>query len=64
MGDSGELAENSAIEPQTDKQLAEDKHVGDKYEVPAFEQHSSHDSLKQRIRHHYELASEYYYSLW
>ncbi|EXJ55197.1 hypothetical protein A1O7_08123 [Cladophialophora yegresii CBS 114405] len=39
-------------------------HVGDKYEVPAFEPHSSFDSLKQRIRHHYELASDYYYSLW
>ncbi|KIW94156.1 uncharacterized protein Z519_05472 [Cladophialophora bantiana CBS 173.52] len=43
---------------------AEQKHVGDKYEVPTYEAHSSLDSLKQRIRHHYEIASDYYYSLW
>lgn len=39
-------------------------HIGDQYEVPAYEPHSSFDTLKQRIRHHYELASDYYYSLW
>ncbi|KIY01822.1 uncharacterized protein Z520_01960 [Fonsecaea multimorphosa CBS 102226] len=42
----------------------EQNHVGDKYEVPTYEAHSSFDSLKQRIRHHYEIASDYYYSLW
>ncbi|OAP64937.1 hypothetical protein AYL99_00909 [Fonsecaea erecta] len=50
MGDSTE-------EPDT-------KHAGDKYEVPTYEAHSSFDSLKQRIRQHYEIASDYYYSLW
>ncbi|KIX08394.1 uncharacterized protein Z518_03050 [Rhinocladiella mackenziei CBS 650.93] len=39
-------------------------HIGDQYEVPAYEPHSSFTALKQRIRHHYDLASDYYYSLW
>jgi len=39
-------------------------HIGDTYEVPAYEAHSSFAALKDRIRHHYELASDYYYSLW
>jgi tocopherol O-methyltransferase len=39
-------------------------HVGDTYEVPTYEAHSSFAALKDRIRHHYELASDYYYSLW
>lgn len=69
MGDSAEAPsssqqrdaianESSLITPPADQ------HVGDQYEVPAVETHSSFDSLKQRIRHHYELASDYYYSLW
>ncbi|EXJ78564.1 hypothetical protein A1O1_08965 [Capronia coronata CBS 617.96] len=41
-----------------------DTHIGDKYEVPTYEPHSSVTTLKERIRHHYELASDYYYSLW
>jgi tocopherol O-methyltransferase len=44
--------------------ITENGHAGDKFEVPAFEEHSSFDSLKGRIRKHYELASDYYYSLW
>ena len=39
-------------------------HIGDQYDVPEFEAHSSVTTLKERIRHHYELASDYYYSLW
>ncbi|KAJ4503983.1 hypothetical protein HRR83_007714 [Exophiala dermatitidis] len=39
-------------------------HIGDNYEVPNPEPHSSFTTLKERIRHHYELASDYYYSLW
>jgi len=38
--------------------------VGDDYETPTTEPHGSFDALKGRIRHHYELASDYYYSLW
>ena len=38
--------------------------VGNKYEIPAPEPFTSFSALKDRIRHHYELASDYYYSLW
>ena len=38
--------------------------IGDEYETPAPEPFSSFAALKDRIRHHYELASDYYYSLW
>lgn len=60
MGDSGEAKTAASARDNA----SEGDHVGDKYEVPAFEQHSSFDILKQRIRQHYELASDYYYSLW
>lgn len=38
--------------------------IGDEYETPAPEPFSSFTTLKDRIRQHYELASDYYYSLW
>ena len=38
--------------------------VGDKYEIPAPQDFTSFEALKDRIRHHYELCSDYYYSLW
>lgn len=41
--------------------------IGDKYEIPApdpVSTTSNFAALKERIRHHYELASDYYYSLW
>lgn len=41
--------------------------VGDKYEIPTpdpVSTTSNFAALKDRIRHHYELASDYYYSLW
>ncbi|EKD19943.1 methyltransferase domain-containing protein [Drepanopeziza brunnea f. sp. 'multigermtubi' MB_m1] len=34
------------------------------YEIPEPEPFVSFNALKDRIRHHYELASDYYYSLW
>jgi hypothetical protein len=37
------------------------------YETPAHEQQPpsiSSKALKDRIRHHYEVCSDYYYSLW
>ncbi|KAL9019554.1 MAG: hypothetical protein Q9185_003174 [Variospora sp. 1 TL-2023] len=34
------------------------------YPTPPLESVTSFAALKGRIRHHYELASEYYYSLW
>ncbi|KAI0485058.1 S-adenosyl-L-methionine-dependent methyltransferase [Xylariaceae sp. FL0804] len=41
-----------------------ESHPGDQYDVPAFEAHESATSLKGRIKKHYEIASDYYYSLW
>lgn len=68
MGDPGQTstASASASAPQgspTDHGTDE-SHVGDTYQVPTYEEHSSFTALKDRIRHHYELASDYYYSLW
>ncbi|KAI1776300.1 S-adenosyl-L-methionine-dependent methyltransferase [Hypoxylon cercidicola] len=39
-------------------------HPGDQHEIPNIEAHASSDSLKDRIKKHYEIASDYYYSLW
>ncbi|KAI0472459.1 tocopherol O-methyltransferase [Xylaria cf. heliscus] len=41
-----------------------DPHPGDTHEIPEFEAHESSTSLKERIKKHYEIASDYYYSLW
>lgn len=38
--------------------------IGAEHEIPSFEPFSSFSALKDRIRRHYELSSEYYYSLW
>ncbi|KAI0381793.1 S-adenosyl-L-methionine-dependent methyltransferase [Hypomontagnella monticulosa] len=43
---------------------SEGPHPGDQHEIPNFEAHGSFDSLKERIKKHYEIASDYYYSLW
>ncbi|KAI0974938.1 tocopherol O-methyltransferase [Xylaria arbuscula] len=39
-------------------------HPGDTHEIPKYEEHESNTSLKERIKKHYEIASDYYYSLW
>ncbi|KAI1762817.1 S-adenosyl-L-methionine-dependent methyltransferase [Hypoxylon sp. FL1150] len=39
-------------------------HPGDQHEIPSVEAHGSFDSLKDRIKLHYNVASDYYYSLW
>ena len=39
-------------------------HAGDQYEIPDPEPFISFNALKDRIRHHYEVCSDYYYSLW
>jgi tocopherol O-methyltransferase len=63
MGDSttpSRVEASSDIESkQTDAQ-----EVIYKYEIPEPEPFISFNALKERIRHHYELASDYYYSLW
>ncbi|MCJ1393329.1 hypothetical protein MMC18_006201 [Xylographa bjoerkii] len=38
--------------------------VSTKYETPPPQEFTSFEALKGRIRHHYELCSDYYYSLW
>ena len=43
---------------------AESQDVGDNYEIPQPESSASFAALKDRIKHHYEIASDYYYSLW
>jgi hypothetical protein len=43
---------------------ADENVVGNTYDIPEAEPHSSFETLKQRIRFHYEQASDYYYRLW
>ncbi|CAD6581854.1 MAG: hypothetical protein ASARMPREDX12_000687, partial [Alectoria sarmentosa] len=38
--------------------------IGDNYEIPPPEPSSSFAGLKERIKLHYEICSDYYYSLW
>ncbi|KAK5049095.1 hypothetical protein LTR84_005518 [Exophiala bonariae] len=67
MGDQGQpptASVGGTSGSQTEHGTANESHIGDTYEVPKFEEHSSFTALKDRIRHHYELASDYYYSLW
>lgn len=49
------------IETTTDEKAAD---IIDEYEIPEPEPFISFNALKERIRHHYELASDYYCSLW
>ncbi|KAK8050340.1 hypothetical protein PG994_012070 [Apiospora phragmitis] len=39
-------------------------HPGDEHEIPSYESYGTFDSLKDRIKLHYNVASDYYYSLW
>ncbi|KAI9712894.1 MAG: hypothetical protein M1812_006763 [Candelaria pacifica] len=58
----------AAPEVQTDSQLHVPIQTSDEiskdYETPAPAGFTSFDALKSRIRRHYELCSDYYYSLW
>ena len=38
--------------------------IGDDYEIPAPLPPPSMSALKERIKYHYEICSDYYYSLW
>lgn len=51
-------AQISAIVEDDDTELTK------QYRTPSPEPVTSFTALKERIRHHYELASDYYYSLW
>jgi len=48
----------------TESKETDAQEVIDKYEIPEPQPFISFNALKERIRHHYELASDYYYSLW
>ncbi|OWO99230.1 tocopherol O-methyltransferase [Marssonina coronariae] len=53
--------------PAADGELSkinEKSDVSARYDIPEPEPFISFNALKDRIRHHYELASDYYYSLW
>lgn len=56
----GSIGEQEQIQGLSDQQ----SHPGDKHAIPVYEQHSSFNSLKERITDHYNIASDYYYSLW
>ncbi|KAI1825700.1 tocopherol O-methyltransferase [Xylaria intraflava] len=43
---------------------APEAHPGDEHETPEYQAHESAASLKERIKQHYEIASDYYYALW
>ena len=38
--------------------------VSEDYEIPAPLPPTSMSALKERIKYHYEISSDYYYSLW
>lgn len=44
--------------------MAAVQHPGDQHGIPDYEAHASAILLKDRIKQHYEIASDYYYSLW
>lgn len=50
----------------TDLKIQEEKNeaVINAYTIPEPEPFISFNALKDRIRHHYEVASDYYYRLW
>ncbi|KAL8644875.1 MAG: hypothetical protein Q9210_007023 [Variospora velana] len=54
---------NPMINEHQDPSFAE-LNLSKQYPTPPLESVTSFAALKGRIRHHYELASEYYYSLW
>jgi hypothetical protein len=52
-----------ALEAKPDLNGSADE-ISAQYETPTPEPFISFNALKDRIRHHYEICSDYYYSLW
>lgn len=50
--------------PQDVAATTSGKDIGDQHPLPPPEPFVSFSALKDRIRHHYEICSDYYYSLW
>jgi tocopherol O-methyltransferase len=55
------LPESDHLSPSTTHPLRD---ISSGYEIPNPQPFTSFGALKDRIRHHYEICSEYYYSLW
>ena len=65
MGSLGETNGNAEITADHSQKVGmNSEDLASKYETPQPEPVASYAVLKDRIRHHYELASDYYYSLW
>ena len=62
MGTAG--ANDSLVPAHMDSLGGAARHPGDLHSIPTSKPHSSYAVLKDRIKQHYDLASEYYYSLW
>ncbi len=52
----------SSSSPQAQNPSSPD--ISAEYEIPSPQPWTSFNALKDRIRHHYEISSDYYYSLW
>lgn len=53
------------LKPSTPPTLNNEAHnISDGYEIPAPLPPTSMSALKERIKSHYEICSDYYYSLW
>ena len=56
--------DNVNADAQSQPHVSRAQHVGDDYEIPPPETSVSFSGLKDRIKRHYEVCSDYYYSLW
>ena len=53
------------LKPSTPPILNDEAHdISEDYEIPAALPSTSMSGLKERIKRHYEICSDYYYSLW
>ncbi|SLM33936.1 hypothetical protein LPUS_01359 [Lasallia pustulata] len=50
--------------PSTQDPIQSTDEISSKFETPSPQAFVSFNALKDRIRQHYELCSDYYYSLW
>lgn len=56
--------EGAASGVKSQVSMNESDDISNQYDTPTPEPVTSFTALKARIRHHYELASDYYLSLW
>ena len=53
------------LKPSKSPNLNNEAHdISQDYEIPAPLPSTSMNALKERIKYHYEVCSDYYYSLW